>query len=126
MSQKLHLNAGVLRIHGLDIKLLGANDLDLLVIHIVILDIHPAEASCRLFPVHYLGLIFLQLSFNDLLHQVNGNIHIIADLLGTDNIPFHRNGHLYLLALLLNAQGYMHFRIRVKIFLQLADLILYS
>ncbi len=126
MSQKLHLNAGVFRIHGLDIKLLGADDLDFFIVHIVILHIHPAEIPCGLLLVHYLGLIFLQLALNDLFHQINGDIHIIADLLRTNDIPLHRNGHLYLLAFFLHAQGYMHFRVRVKIFLQLADFILYS
>ena len=53
--------------------------------------------------VHDFILIFLKLSLNYLFNQIDGYIHIIAYLLGTDNVTFHRDRYLDLLAILLNA-----------------------
>lgn len=58
VSQQFHLNAGILGIHGLDIELLGTNDLDLVIVCVIILYIGFAERSCRLLFVNDLVLIF--------------------------------------------------------------------
>jgi len=64
--------------------------------------------------------------FNNFLHKIYRDIHVAADLFGTNDITFHRDRHFYLLSVFLNAQGNMCFRLRRKILLQLADLVLNS
>ena len=59
MSQKLHLDAGILRIHGLDVKLLRADDLDLLFIRIIVFNVSLAEITAGLMLVNDLGLVLL-------------------------------------------------------------------
>ena len=64
-------------------------------------------AMSSLFLVHQLIFIFLKLSLDDLLHQIDGHIHITADLLGTNDVSLHRNRHLYLLTILLHTERNM-------------------
>ena len=61
------------------------------------------EYEDRLFLIDQLILIFLKLPLDDLFHQIDGYIHIAADLLGTNDITLHRDRHFYLLPVLLNA-----------------------
>ena len=75
--------------------------------------------------VDQFALILFQLSFNDLFYQVDGNIHIVADLFGTDDIAFHRDRHFDLLTFLFYAERDMHLSLRRKVFLQFTDLLLY-
>ena len=76
--------------------------------------------------VHDLVLILLQLSLNDLLHKINGNVHIVADLFGTNDISLYRNRYLDLLTILLHAQCHMCLCIGIEVLFQLTDLLLYS
>ena len=83
MSQKLHLNACILRIHGLNAKALGADDTDLVLIIIctVLYKIVTENAACLLMSGNELVAILLELTLDNLLNEVDGNIHVIADLL---------------------------------------------
>ena len=98
MSQKLHLHTGVFRIHWLDIELLGPDDLNLFILVVVLIQILLLEIPCRLFLVHDLVLVFPKLTLDNLFYQINGYIHIVADLLRTDNASLHGNRNLDLLS----------------------------
>ena len=125
MAEKLHLHAGILRIHGFDVKLLRADNLHILFIHVVLLNKLLPEKARPLFLIYQLVLILLKLSLDNLLNQINRHIHITADLLGTDDISLHRNRHFDLLTILLHTERNMHFRILGKKLLQLTDLVLH-
>ena len=126
VPQKLHLHACILRIHGLDIEPFGPDDLHFLVFVEILLQIGGLEAAAGLMLCNQFIFIFLQLSFNDLLHQVDGNIHVVACLLRADDTALHRDRHFNLLPFLLHAQGHDHFRIRGEVFFQFAQFVLNS
>ena len=46
-------------------------------------------------------LVFTKLTLNYLFNQIDGYIHIIAYLLGTDDVSFYRNGNLNFLSFFL-------------------------
>ena len=50
-------------------------------------------------------LVLLQLTFNDLFHQIDGYVHVIADLLRTDNISLDRYRYFYFLSVSLDRQS---------------------
>ena len=76
-------------------------------------------------PADQFAFVFLDLPFNDFLDQVNGYIHVIADLFGTDDAALDRYGHFDLMPVLVHAERDMGCRIRGKEFIQLAQLIPY-
>ena len=125
MSQKLHLDAGLLWIHGLHAEALHLHDLYLLVgsLHLL-LEEGLGEREGGLLLVDEFRLIFLELTLDDLLHQIDRYVHIAALLLGTDDVPLYRNGNFNFLTALLHAQGDVGLRVLVKIALQLSDLLL--
>ena len=59
VSQKLHLNACILGIHRLDIKLFRADDLYHFLLHIILFDKFLTERAAALLLVHQLILILL-------------------------------------------------------------------
>ena len=123
MAQKLHLDAGLLRIHRLHCEAFGLYDLYGLLMLRLLLKEGFAEGKRTLFLINEFCFIFFDLTFDDLFHKVNGNIHIIGILFGTDDAAFDRDRYLNFLASFLYAHGYLYFRIRRKIAFQLSDLI---
>ena len=103
MSEKLHLYACIFRIHWFDPEFLGTDDLNFLILFIILIKVCLLEVCGFLLLVNDLVLVFTKLTLNYLLNQIDGYIHIIAYLLGTDNVTFHRDRYLDLLAILLNA-----------------------
>ena len=47
--------------------------------------------------------VFTKLTLDNFFYQVNGYVHIVAYLLGTDDISFYRNGNLNFLSFFLYA-----------------------
>ena len=47
-------------------------------------------------------IVLAKLTFNDLFHKINRYIHIIADLLRTDDVAFYRNCHFNFLSFFFN------------------------
>ena len=126
MSQKLHLHAGVFRIHGLEIEGLMADDPNGLFKGIGSFDELSLQGGALLVLPDDLSLIFLDLPFNDFLHQIDGYIHIAADLLGTDDAALDGDGHLDFMTVLVHAQCDMGDGIPGEKFVQLAQLIAYG
>ena len=91
MSQEFHLYACIFRIHRFDSKFLGTDDLNLFIFFIILVQILFLEVcSCLLFINDFI-FVFTKLTFDDFFNQVNGYIHIIAYLFGSDDISFHRD-----------------------------------
>ena len=87
MSEKLHLHACILGIHRLDLELLRADDRKVILEGIIILlNKCLLEIIGILMLVNDLLFILLKLPLNDFLNKVDGHIHIVAHLLGADNI----------------------------------------
>ena len=103
MSQEFHLYACIFRIHWFDPEFLGTDDLNFLILFIILIKVCLLEVCGFLLLVNDLVLVFTKLTLNYLFNQIDGYIHIIAYLLGTDNVTFHRDRYLDLLAILLNA-----------------------
>ena len=59
------------------------------------------EVSCFLLFVGNFVFVFAKLAFDDFLYQIDGYVHIVAYLLGTDDISFYRNGNLNFLSFFL-------------------------
>ena len=62
-----------------------------------------------------LVFIFTELTLDHLFYQVNGYVHVIACLLGTNDIALHRDRDLDLLPFLLHTERYDDFRFRSEI-----------
>ena len=123
MAEKLHLYAGFFGIHGLDGELFHFLDLDLFFCVFFFVDEQVGECDCGLLFIYNLGFISLQLTLDDFFNEVDGNIHIVADLFGTDDGALHRNGDLDFLTFFFHAESDDCFCVVVKISLQLADLL---
>ena len=104
VSQKFHLDTGIFRIHGFNVELLGPDNTHLFFFRLLLFQEGLLEIASCLMLVRNFILLFLKLPFNDLLHQINGDIHIIARLLRSDDASFYRDRHLNFLPVLLNAQ----------------------
>jgi len=126
VSQKLHLHAGIFRIHGLEIEGLMADDPDGLLKGIGSFNELPLQVGAFLVLPDDLSLVFLDLSLDDFLHQIDGYIHIVADLLGTDDAALDGDGHLDLMTVLVHAQCDMGDCILGEEFVQLAQLVAYG
>jgi len=94
VAEKLHLQAGILGIHGLHIELLRADNLDVLALGVVALQELRLEGTSSLVLVYDLVLILAELALNNLLNQVDGDIHIVTGLLGPNDGALHRDGDL--------------------------------
>ena len=79
-------------------------------------------AAILLFGYQFI-FIFAKLTFNDLFYQINGNVHIIADLFRTDDMSLYRDGNFNLLTLLFYTHGHIHFCVRCKIPFQFSQLV---
>ena len=101
MSKKFHLYAGIFRIHWFHAEFFGTDDLDIFVLQIVMLQIFFLEVSCFLLFVGNFVFVFAKLAFNDFFYQIDGYVHIVAYLLGTDDVSFYRNGNLNFLSFFL-------------------------
>ncbi len=101
VSKKFHLYAGIFRIHWFHAEFFRTDDLDVFVLQIVMLQIFFLEVSCFLLFVGNFVFVFAKLAFDDLLYQIDGYVHIVAYLLGTDDISFYRNGNLNFLSFFL-------------------------
>lgn len=64
MSQKFHLNTCILRIHWLDIKLLGTDDFYFFILLIIFFQILLLEIARCLLPVYNFIFVFTQLTLN--------------------------------------------------------------
>ena len=62
-----------------------------------------------------LVLVFAELSLDDLLHEIDGYVHIIACLLRADDIALDRDRHLDLLTSFLHAECYDDFCFRSEV-----------
>ena len=71
---------------------------------VVFLDELFVEADCALLLVDEFLLVLLQLTLDDFFHQINGNVHVVADLFGTDHIALHGDRYLDLLPFLLHTE----------------------
>src|SRR5699024_869064 len=116
VPEKLHLEAGILREHGLYAEFLCANDTDLVIFRRFLLGLNEfspdtsGRSSCRgvsLALCDQLVLIFAKLAFNDFLHEINGYVHIIACLLRADDTAFDGDRDLDFLAPFLHAESYV-------------------
>ena len=65
------------------------------------------------------------LSLNNLYNEIDRNIHVITNLLGSDDMSLHRNRYLYLLSIFLNAECDLCASISRKVLLKLWELVLY-
>src|SRR5699024_8936497 len=79
-----------------------------------------AASGCRsggvsLAPGYQLVFVFAELTFDDLLDKIDGDIHIIACLLRTDGISLYGDRHLDLLTFLLHTEGYDDFCFRSEV-----------
>ena len=124
MSQKFHLDTCIFRIHGLDIKLLGTDDINFLIICLFLKELF-LEVAATLLSCHKFVLILAELTLDDFFNQVNRYIHVCAGLFRTDNISFDWNRNLNFLTFLFHTQSHMNFGIRSKIPLQLSKLVSY-
>ena len=70
-------------------------------------------------------LVLLQLTLNDLFHQIDGYVHVIADLLRTDNISLDRYRYFYFLPVSLDRQSDNALCVLREILVKLSKLILY-
>ena len=59
--------------------------------------------------------VFAELAFNDLLHEINGYVHIIACLLRADDTAFDGDRDLDFLAPFLHAESYDDFCFRSEV-----------
>ena len=101
MSQQFHLYTRVFREHRFHAEFLAADDADLLVFHIVILDICFLEIAAFLFFIYDLCFVFAQLALNHFFHQIDGHVHIVAHLLGANDVALYRYRYFYLLSFFL-------------------------
>ena len=105
MSEKIHLYAGIFRIHRFEAEFFGPYDTDLTVIiwGVFFLKKFLFEISALLVFCDQLGLVLAKLTLDNLFDQVNGYIHIITFLFGADNSAFDRDRNFDFLTLSLNA-----------------------
>ena len=67
--------------------------------------------------------VLAQLAFDHFLHQIDGNIHIIAYLFRADDIALNRDCNLnFLAAAFLHTHCHRNFRIRIKVAFQFSKL----
>ncbi len=103
MSKKFHLYTCIFRIHWFDSKFLGTDDLNFLILFIILICQDMLSGSWLL-PAACLrsySCIYeadVQYFFN----QIDGYIHIIAYLFGTDNFLSHRDCYLDFLSFFFN------------------------
>ena len=71
VPQPFHLYTCILRIHGFEIKLLFADDLDILFIKIAALHIFALERCRLLMTLDQFALVLLELPLDNLLHKVD-------------------------------------------------------
>lgn len=127
MSEKFHLYTCVLGIHGLDAKALGADDADLVLILVstAVNEIISEDAAGLLMSGNELVTILFELTLDNLLYKVYGNIHVVADLLRSDDTALNRDGNLDLLSFLFNGKSNISNLVVVEILLELGKLFLY-
>ena len=102
MSQKFHLYTCILRIHWLDTEFLGTDDLNLILFLVILVDVFLLEVCCSLLFVYDFIFVFTKLTLDNFFYQVNGYVHIVAYLFGSDNISFYRDCNLNFLSFFLN------------------------
>lgn len=71
VSQHLHLEAGLFSVHRLQREMLGANNIDLVLFFYRLLDIFLRECIGALRTVGQAALIFLELTLDCLLYEIN-------------------------------------------------------
>ena len=104
-SEKIHLYAGISRIHRLEAKLFGPDDPDLSVIgsRFFISEEFLFEIAALLVFGDQFVFIFPELAFDDLFYQVNGYIHVVTFFFRADDPALYRDGNFDFLAFSLNA-----------------------
>ena len=107
MSEHIHLQAGLLGIHGLYRDALGADDLDLILVLFGLLDIILGRKARGLIFVDKLFAVTQQLALESLLGHIDGIVHTGGPALGADDAASERNGDLYPLKLALSGEHYM-------------------
>ena len=124
MTDELHLQAGLLRGHGLQIELLRTENLNLrLSQFLLFLNKGIGEKLYVLLPVNQLGAVLADLSLDDILNQINGLIHVSAGFLCPDNGSLYRDGYLDLLQILLCGERDVANCLRLEEFIKLTELL---
>ena len=94
MSQKFHLYTCIFRIHWLDPEFLGTDDLNLIILLIISVNVFLLEIGCGLLFVYDFIFVFTKLTLDNFFYQIDGYLHIVAYLLGSDDISFYRDCNL--------------------------------
>ena len=64
------------------------------------------------------------MAFNRLFHQIDGDIHIVGNLFGTDDLSLERDGDFDFMALLIDAERHIDLCVLGEILFELAEFFL--